>query len=200
MSEWRDGQHAYSLARALLIPGAGHARCVHGRDLDILALRGRRGCTNAKRETKHTDHQRGKQHRSADPRKDEQPDEPEYAQHDYANQVIHGPSSSLSGTITNALVENLPDGVWLGAPLHPALTDIPVGSWLLSRSTPAYPRPRCLRAPAFSGANTRGRIEVGLPNVTGAVLPELANLQPDRFQPRNSRQISSRAKSGRALD
>lgn len=26
-------------------------------------------------------------------------------------------------------VRNLLDGVWLGAPLHPALTDVPVGSW-----------------------------------------------------------------------
>src|SRR5436309_15821487 len=26
-------------------------------------------------------------------------------------------------------VRNLLDGVWLGAPLHPALTDVPVGAW-----------------------------------------------------------------------
>jgi hypothetical protein len=26
-------------------------------------------------------------------------------------------------------VRNTLDGVWLGAPLHPALTDVPVGSW-----------------------------------------------------------------------
>src|SRR5919201_1185078 len=26
-------------------------------------------------------------------------------------------------------VRNTLDGVWLGAPLHPALTDIPVGAW-----------------------------------------------------------------------
>ena len=26
-------------------------------------------------------------------------------------------------------VRNTLDGVWLGAPLHPALTDVPVGAW-----------------------------------------------------------------------
>ena len=26
-------------------------------------------------------------------------------------------------------VRNLLDGAWLGAPLHPALTDVPLGSW-----------------------------------------------------------------------
>ena len=26
-------------------------------------------------------------------------------------------------------VRNFLDGVWLGAPLHPALTDVPVGAW-----------------------------------------------------------------------
>ena len=28
-----------------------------------------------------------------------------------------------------AEVRNALDGVWLGAPLHPAMTDIPIGSW-----------------------------------------------------------------------
>ena len=28
--------------------------------------------------------------------------------------------------------KNLLNGVWLGHPLHPALTDVPIGAWLLS--------------------------------------------------------------------
>jgi len=31
--------------------------------------------------------------------------------------------------VAPAAVRNALDGVWLGAPLHPALTDVPVGSW-----------------------------------------------------------------------
>ncbi|HEY2657531.1 MAG TPA: Rieske (2Fe-2S) protein [Solirubrobacteraceae bacterium] len=35
----------------------------------------------------------------------------------------------LQGLLSDASVGNLLDGVWFGAPLHPALTDVPVGSW-----------------------------------------------------------------------
>jgi nitrite reductase/ring-hydroxylating ferredoxin subunit/uncharacterized membrane protein len=42
------------------------------------------------------------------------------------------PVSDVLQKATNALpkpVRNVLDGVWLGVPLHPALTDVPIGSW-----------------------------------------------------------------------
>jgi nitrite reductase/ring-hydroxylating ferredoxin subunit/uncharacterized membrane protein len=35
----------------------------------------------------------------------------------------------IKRAVRGAPVRNTLDGVWLGAPLHPALTDVPVGSW-----------------------------------------------------------------------
>ena len=49
-------------------------------------------------------------------------------------------------------IRNFLDGVWLGAPLHPALTDVPVGAWTTallldggSVFSPSARSPLCLR-------------------------------------------------------
>lgn len=41
-------------------------------------------------------------------------------------------SSALTGGQTRRRVDDILNGVWLGHPLHPALTDIPTGAWTLA--------------------------------------------------------------------
>src|SRR5579872_6995677 len=41
-------------------------------------------------------------------------------------------SSALTGGQTRRRVDDFLNGVWLGHPLHPALTDIPTGAWTLA--------------------------------------------------------------------
>jgi nitrite reductase/ring-hydroxylating ferredoxin subunit len=43
---------------------------------------------------------------------------------DPAAEVVQGAVKAVPRPVRNAL-----DGVWLGAPLHPALTDVPLGAW-----------------------------------------------------------------------
>jgi len=53
--------------------------------------------------------------------------------------------------VSSPPVRNLLDGVWLGAPLHPALTDVPVGAWttaLLLDSGSVVSRDKALGAAA----------------------------------------------------
>ena len=35
----------------------------------------------------------------------------------------------IKRAVAPPIIHNMLDGVWIGAPLHPALTDVPVGSW-----------------------------------------------------------------------
>lgn len=49
-------------------------------------------------------------------------------------------NNALSGSPTKRTLDNALNGVWLGHPLHPLLTDIPIGSWTVALTLDAVER------------------------------------------------------------
>jgi len=55
------------------------------------------------------------------------------------NQLANSIHSAVlqGGSLTRAIADAL-HGTWFGHPLHPALTDIPIGAWVLAAGFDAY--------------------------------------------------------------
>jgi nitrite reductase/ring-hydroxylating ferredoxin subunit len=60
-----------------------------------------------------------------------------------AASVLDGVADGLQGALRELPVSlrNVLDGLWLGAPLHPALTDVPLGSWTAAAALDAIDSP-----------------------------------------------------------
>jgi shikimate kinase len=87
-------------------------------------------------------------------------------------------SDSVQRVVTSALhppgragtwLDNLLNGTWLGHPLHPVLTDVPVGAWtvgLLLNGPATFPQPH------YETRVRNGQIEVRAPRPAPERQPE----------------------------
>lgn len=82
-------------------------------------------------------------------------------------------------------LHNLLDGTWLGAPLHPALTDVPIGAWTAAFALDAVSG--CTRSPAACTA-ADGALAVG---IAGAVPAALTGASDWRDLTGSSRRIAT---------
>src|SRR5262249_58537363 len=70
-------------------------------------------------------------------------------------------------------VKNFLDGTWLGHPLHPALTDVPLGAWTTALVLDALDRPRAWDGRGAYSAGADAAIAIG---AAGAVAAATAGL------------------------
>lgn len=90
-------------------------------------------------------------------------------------------SSVLTGSPAKRRIDDVLNGVWLGHPLHPVITDIPVGAWTVALGLDAYE--------TFAGsrefkAGADAAVVIGIVGAVGSAVTGLSQWQYTDAQPR----------------
>lgn len=92
-------------------------------------------------------------------------------------------SAFKAGGAPGQIVKNALHGTFLGHPLHPALTDIPLGAWTVSFALDVWDQ---LHGSEQSNSAAEAAIGIGLVGATGAAVTGLTDYQGSGEQARNT--------------